>query len=437
MDMIFVTVGERLDRKMMKLFTCRVVLVLLSLMAGSVYAGSASIQDYTWLGLPIGSTHLPPQEEPLSLVVDAHRLAKAGDRDAFLSLFDEVIHSDTQAEVESLFKQWNESTRYVYTLAAECQVMGKVPALRGIMITAKAMDGIVLSEDVGVSPFVLYAWKSGEGWKLTTRDLAPSVTESLLQEVKGFHTSLHPSSAEIEQMAGEFDRKYITHLEDKKFPQPMILAAKEVQEQANQGVVVNSWKEWQRVYQAEMMTNSSAFSCLEPVPLDFSTPYAAWRSTLYATATGDVKTLYKYADSGKRAVRKKLEMYQQKDTGKNMLTWKNLTRIVPLMQATAVVDGNEYVLFKYRAEDPVKGRDGFVTFSSKVFRKQSNVYYATTDMDDSSFIRSQYLARPDGSSGTINSFGMYPKWHENWSKSKFPVWFYTIQEESKTQDMAP
>ena len=387
-----------------------------------------SIQNYAWLGLPMASNQAGTFEEPLSKVIDAHRIARTGTRDAFLALFDWHGQSGNQENVENLFDFWKTSTRYAFTLAAECKVSGGPPARRAYLITAKSLDGIYAKQEPWTKPFVIFAQEKSGVWKLTTADLAPNVTKSLLQEVEDYRPTMFPSAEDIQQKSDEFDRRYIEMLEERNVPRPTMIAEKELQELSKRKLVVNSWEDWQRVYSACMLTNMSPFSCLEPVEMDFSTPYAAWRSRLHALATGQIPVLLEHADGGAQKIMRDDTWYSPANNGKNRFEFPALTRVVPLMSAETAVDGEDYVLFWSRSEDPDKGREGLVSFDIMVLRKQNQSYFFTYDMDDSDFVRPHDLARPDGSMRTILSFGLYPSWHEKWAKSKFPAEFYTMGE---------
>lgn len=410
----------------MKYLTNMTRVCLLVLLAGFAYGQLDPIKDYEWIGISMGSTSNGELPSPLALVMDAYMQAKSGNRSAFYDRFEAIIQKDGFGEVDNLFTIWSHSTDIVYTLAVEARLAGGAQR-RAFLILPKAINPIQDPSSSGLKPLVLYAIDRGAGWKLTTSNLHPEATSGLLTMATSHRTEMHPSDEEIQRKLDDFDRQYIAMLEQKGVPQQLIIAEKEVQEQMNRREMIATWDDWQRFYHATYLTNQPAFSSLEPVAMDFSTPYAAWRSLLHAQATGQINVLLAHADEGSRTRMTSDPWYAQANAGKSRLTFSHLTWEVPLLKARATVEEKEYVLFWSRSQDPQKGREGLVSFNLMVLCRKGDQYVLTDDMSSSDFCSLHFFAGPDDSLQTIPPFGLYETWRENWANSKFPPYFYTIE----------
>ena len=235
------------------------------------------------------------------------------------------------------------------------------------------------------------------------------------------------TNKELKSLSEKRDQESIQQLKEDGSPRSYMLSTIEMQESVRQNEILQTWEDWQKKYHAQMLSNMPPFSCQDPVQLDYSSSYGAWRSALYARATGRVQLLLDHADRELREYAAKNQGWGLQNSGKNLLDSMTGSWTVPLMQADTKLDGNEYTMYWWRAEDPVKNAEGMVSFQYIVFCKTPDGYVETRDMDGSDFVRPHDFAMSDIGAETPFPFGLYSKFHENWSKSKFPAYFYTMK----------
>lgn len=403
------------------------ILIIFITIIGIVRADNAETPLYQELGLPIASSSLGKLEKPLSILVEAYQRARERDREAFMELFEETQCMDAQEVLIGLYGAWQDPPRMTYTVAGEYSIDGQGGDRKAYLVLPKSLDCIHVTGETWHGPFVLFAMKKEGVWKLIMSDMEPAVTQTLLHKARHHRVSRYPTEEKLSQKVDELNRACIETLEQRGAERDMIIAEKEIIEWKERGLAVNTWEDWRQVYNARLLTNKTSFSCLDPFEMDFTEPYSAWRSRLHAQAVGNIAILLKYADEVRPKRMQADSWYATSREGKNLLNFPALTWITPLLTAETTVEGIPYILFLARSQDPHKGAEGFVSFEIMVLRKAGDTYIVTDDMWSSIFTQLLDFAGPKGRQSSSTPYGLYPTWHEEWSKSALPKWFYTIE----------
>lgn len=250
-------------------------------------------------------------------------------------------------------------------------------------------------------------------WLILTACLhAAALTLTAAQPVNQF------SKTELGPQLTEFQKFHLDDMRKKGFPEPSIISAKETFQLMNNGVQMTNWAHWVEYYRARILISPIRFDLHEPFQPDFTTPENACRSYLRLHLIGDGKALLQNAD---RTGRERLRSYIKEGETRssyNTLATNRLTRITVLLTASTILEGREYVVVCWRAEDALDPTKDAISLQRAFFVLRDDKYLFTDDMRDSGLAWLFSLARLQR-----QGFWKYPDYIKDLKASDLPLSF--------------
>ena len=361
-----------------------------------------------------------------SQVAQAFDAAWKGKKNSFADFWN-FDTNQPSPRIEALYKEWNSlGERYVFLISEEatlgnektssnlCSAISIVPTMA---LGRPPVQGIT-NEPV-LEPRVVFAENRKGVWRLLPETQDKVVEQTLLSRAAKFLHRPTYSKEEADARLRKFRQDYLEIMRSNGASPARITSQKERIRVEEADIRLDNWAAWTNYYHAVVLDSPVAFNKKEPFAYDYLTPLSALRSYLRAFWTGDAKALLQHADASGQSFLKKIGVNEAEP--RSTYDIPSMTLITPLLTAETSLEGKDYVLVFWRAQNDMNPKNGSIALQNTIFVRNGGEYFMTRDLE-ASYLEDILRA------GQLKGGGIwkYPDFEKKMKESTFPPHFYAI-----------
>ncbi|MCL4787513.1 MAG: hypothetical protein KJ070_12080 [Verrucomicrobia bacterium] len=417
------------------LLVAAVALLIQTVLAQSTGAEVKSGWQTQWHGIGIGQQGVFKLPRACPVVAQAFEAAKLGDFARFLSFYEGAITNQPE-RIKSRYDDLNSLLkRYACLLGYEAvstnEANGQIDVWSAMSIIPRELidDNAAPDSESALKAIIIFAHLSNDGWRLLIEGNDEEHENVLRQQSDPLCYRPNAFSKKaVDQMVRQSHEALLEKMRKTGGSVPRITSMKEVFHVLESGVAIESWETWTNYYMAVVLDPPVVFDIRDEVEMDFSNPISACRSYHRAAFLRDAQTLTNYSDQyfgaelQKRYAKEKAYLANSATS----LAVVSQSRITMLLTATTSLDGKDYTMVLWRAQDAESPAKKRVSFQKTyfVYDSQRKSYLLTEDLSHGSVFDSLF-GLPGAS--TVG-FSSYIDFYRKMEKSRFPKHFYTLEQ---------